>query len=85
MEVCRLGEPERAEEDSPAPRRDRGADSRAAGHDRVRLVAVERDPHERDFAAGLHPHHGVAVSLGEEQLPAPSLDPGLSPWMPPSM
>ena len=69
MEVCRLGEPERAEEDSPAPDADRGAGSRAAGHDRVRLVAVERDPHERDLAAGLHPHHGVAISLGEEQLP----------------
>ena len=52
-----------------APGRDRGADPRAAGHDRVRLVAVERDPHERDFAAGLHPHHGVAISVGEEQLP----------------
>ena len=69
VEVSRLGEPERAEEDSPAPGGDRGANPGAAGHDGVRLVAVQRHAHEGDLAAGLHPHDCVAVSCTEEQLP----------------
>ncbi len=69
VEVSRLGESEGSEEDSLPPGRDRQADPSAAGHDDVRLVAVESDAHERDLASGLHRHDCVAGSFGQEQLP----------------
>src|SRR5207244_439452 len=59
----------RGEEDFLAAGSEWGANPGATGHDGVGLLTVERDPHQRDLAAGLHRHNGFAISFAEEQLP----------------